>query len=103
MSLPVVSVVVPTVDGREEHLDRLVRTYAATAEGCYELDLVVKRNYPTCGHGWQAGLEDIRGEYVHFTCDDIEPHPGWALPAMECVDRGFLPRPHVYRPQGAPQ
>jgi hypothetical protein len=105
VSLPVVTVVIPTVDGREDHFDRCWQAYTRLADGAYELDLVIERNHPTCGHGWQAGLEraSARSDYFHFTCDDIEPRPGWAGPAMEACDQGFLPAPQVFNPDGVPQ
>ncbi len=105
MSIPVVTVVIPTVDGREEHFERCWRAYTDCVVGAYELDLIIERNHPTCGHAWQAGLERIstHSQYVHFTCDDIEPRPGWSDQAIEAVERGFLPAPQVYGPQGQPQ
>lgn len=103
VSLPVISVICPTIDGREEFIENCTAKYAACAEGRYELDLVIEKNHPTCGHGWQAGLPRARGQYLHFTCDDIEPRPGWAGPAIECVQRGFLPAPQVYNLAGVPQ
>ncbi len=84
-------------------MEHCISKYAEYAPGNYELDLVVEHNHPTCGHGWQAALPRIQGQYVHFTCDDIEPHPGWAQPAIEATDKGFLPAPQVYSQDGAPQ
>lgn len=59
--LPLISVIVPTVDGREDHLERCVRTYTELAAGNYELQLIIERNHPTCGLGWQAGSEKAEG------------------------------------------
>ncbi len=97
MSLPVISVIIPTVDGRESDYYRCVRAYRMHAEGQYELDLIVERNQPTCGWGWQAGSERIRAdsEYVHLTCDDIEPQSGWAAPAIKALEQHYLPAPRV--------
>jgi hypothetical protein len=103
VSLPRVTVIVPTIDGRQDHMARCTAAYFNCAHGSYELDFIVMHNFPTCGHGWQAGLSSVQGQYVHFTCDDIEPRPGWAQPAIEAVERGFLPAPQVYDPQGTPQ
>ena len=103
VSLPFISVIVPTIDGREEHLERCLRAYAEHSEGSYKLDLVLAVNEPTCGWGWQKGCEKAKGDYLHFTDDDIEPHAGWAEPAIECVQRGFIPAPQVFGPQGDPQ
>jgi hypothetical protein len=106
MSLPVISVLVPTVDGREDHLNRCAAAYQAHARGEYTLDLVVVLNAPSCGWGWQRAAERMRpdSEYVHFTCDDIEPLPGWAAPAIAALDTGFHPAPRVLNGStGAPE
>jgi hypothetical protein len=105
VSLPVISVIIPTVDGREDHFERCWQAYRDCAGGAYELNLIIERNHPTCGAAWQAGLDraSTRARYFHFTCDDIEPHPGWAQPAVEAADLGFLPAPQVYAPDGYPQ
>lgn len=103
MTLPVVSVIVPTVPGREDHLERCVTAYAAFAPGNYVLDLIIERGHPAVGVAWQAGAEKARGEYVHLTNDDIEPWPGWHAPAIEAVERGHLPAPQVLGPAGEPQ
>ena len=103
VSLPLISVIVPTVPGREDHLRRCVAAYASQAPGGYELDLIVEHDHATVGLGWQAGAEKARGEWLHLTNDDIEPHPGWHGPAIEAVERGHLPAPQVCDPDGMPQ
>jgi len=106
MSLPLISVLVPTIDGREEHFERCRAAYEGNAAGEYELDLVVARNEPTCGWGWQSAAERMHPSsgYVHFTCDDIEPLAGWAAPAMGALDRRWLPAPRILNAQtGAPE
>jgi hypothetical protein len=103
MSLPRISVIVPTVAGREDHLDRCVFSYNLHAAGQYELELVVENDRATCGLGWQLGVDRATGDYLHFTCDDIEPRPGWAVPAIEAIEAGFIPAPQVYGADGVPQ
>lgn len=105
VSLPVITVVIPTVDGREEHFERAWRSYTLLAEDSYELDLIIERNHATCGLAWQAGLgrRSIHSQYVHLTADDIEPWSGWHAPAIAAADQGFLPAPQVYDPSGYPQ
>ena len=103
MSLPVISVIIPTVAGREEYLERCVAAYTAHAQGAYVLDLIIEHDHPSCGVGWQAGLDRARGEYIHLSDDDIEPRPGWHAPAIEAVECGFLPAPQVCDPNGHPQ
>lgn len=103
VTLPVISVIVPTVAGREDHLARCATAYRDHAPGAYELDLIAEHDHPTCGAGWQAGLARAHGDYIHLTCDDIEPLPGWHAPAIEAADTGFLPAPQVCDPAGEPQ
>ena len=103
MSLPRISVIVPTVDGREDHLERCTGAYIRHAEGSYELELIIERNHRSCGLGWQSGAEKSTGDYIHLTDDDIEPHHGWADPAIEAVARGAVPAPQVFDPAGVPQ
>jgi hypothetical protein len=99
----VISVIIPTVEGREKYLENCIRAYTAHAEGGYELDLIVEHDHPSCGAGWQAGLERAKGEYIHLSDDDIEPRAGWHAPAIEAVSFGFLPAPQVCDPNGYPQ
>lgn len=103
MNLPKISVIVPTITGREDHLARCLASYRDLAAYGYELELIVEHEHPSCGAGWQAGLEKATGDFIHLTNDDIEPRPGWHLAAIEAVEGGFLPAPQVYDPNGYPQ
>lgn len=93
--LPAISVIIPTIEGREEHLDRCITGYQLHSRGSYHLELIVENDHPTCGAGWQAGAERATADYLHFTCDDIVPQAGWADPAVETLAQGFLPAPRV--------
>lgn len=97
-----VSVIIPTVDGREDHYARCKAAYKQNTAGC-DLEVVTERNHATCGLGWQAGAERATGDYLHFTCDDIEAAPGWAQPAVDALEKGFQPAPRVTDPSGTPQ
>ncbi len=101
--VPLISVVIPTVPGRERYLGQAVAAYAAQAPGNYRLDLIVERGHNSVGAAWQAGADKAAGEYLHLTNDDCEPHPGWHTAALEAVERGFLPAPQVFGPLGQPQ
>lgn len=94
-----VDIVVPTVAGREESLARCIESYERHTEGA---NLIVVRDEPTCGLAWREGLTRSRAPYVHLTCDDIELRgPGWFEACGAVVDRGYLPCPVVYRPDGS--
>lgn len=103
VSLPLISVIIPTVQGREDYLEKCIGAYETHSGGAYQLDLIVEHDHPSCGAGWQAGLARAKGEYIHLSDDDIEPHPGWHAPAIEAVSLGFLPAPLVCAPNGYPQ
>lgn len=103
MTLPVISVIIPTIPGREDYLAKCVAAYTACADGNYDLDLIIEHEHPSCGAGWQAGLARAGGQYIHLSDDDIVPEPGWHSPAIETVKLGLLPAPLVCDPNGYPQ
>lgn len=107
-----ISVVIPTIDGREEHLVRCVESYERTlasyddAGGRFEL--IVATGFPTCGIAWQWGADRAKGDYLHLTADDIEAKPGWWQAALQLVDppsghKPALPAPLVFHPDGEVQ
>jgi Glycosyl transferase family 2 len=93
-----ISVVVPTIVGREDHYARCVAAYERTLGD--QLQLITMRDFPTCGEAWNAGAEQATGEYLHFSADDLEPHDGWLEPAIQAVRRGYLPAPRIVNPDG---
>lgn len=98
-----VSVVIPTVTGREQSLARCQAAYLATVPTWLQLELLVELDRPTCGEAWARGAERATGDYLHFTADDLEPHPGWWEPAIAAADGSVLPAPVVYWPDGRVQ
>lgn len=96
-----IAVVIPTVKGREDHLDRCIRAYREHTD---DLRIYIEYDHPSCGSAWQAGAKRAAGhDYLHLTADDLEPHEGWASPAIEAVDAGFIPAPLVFEPDGSLQ
>jgi hypothetical protein len=92
-----ISIIVPTVDGREDHLERCLDAYKATTE---DYEIIVYRNRPACGIAWQEGAEVFKGDYLHFTADDLEPHEGWAEAAMRSADDDIIPLDTLYNQHG---
>src|SRR4030095_9075877 len=95
-----ISIIIPTVKGREFSLDRCIKGYQETFD---DIEILVYPNDGnTCGTAWLKGAAEASGDYLHWTADDIVPHPGWAEAAMDCVDGGDIPAATVYgMPDGA--
>lgn len=93
--------VIPTVRGREDSLERCIASYEEnTAPGV--LNFIVVHDEPTCGKAWIKGLETSNAPYVHLTADDLEmTSPTWGAVCMETVDEGLLPCPIIRRPDGS--
>lgn len=102
MSAPTLSIVLPTIRGREHWLERTAASYARLTDVDYEL--LVEHDHPGCGPAWQAGGERARGRYLFMAADDLEPAcHGWERAAMAACDRGVLPAPRIYHSDGSLQ
>lgn len=98
----IVSVVIPTINGREESLQRTISSY----EGCRvdeELVFLVIHGKPTCGIAWNEGVSIATGDYIHLTADDIEAHKGWLQAGITSLDRGELPAARILHSDGSLQ
>ena len=95
-----ISVVCPTVTGREGYLRDCEAAYARTTE---DYEFIAVKDPGPCGVGWNIGAEKATGDYIHFTADDLNPHDGWWEAAKEVIDRGQVPSPVVYWPDGRVQ
>lgn len=90
-----ISVIIPTIKGREKHLDRAITAYTRTTK---DFELIVVNDKPTCGVAWNEGLRTARGKYLHLSADDLVPHEGWWEAAIECCESGSLPCPLILNP-----
>ena len=93
-----ISIVIPTVDGREEHLERCINSYENNTFSDYEL--IVVHNQKTCGEAWDLGSNDAKGDFIHFTADDLECHKGWDIAAKVATAINAMPHPRCYRVDG---
>lgn len=96
-------VIVPTIDGREKSLFRCLDTYK-TRTPKHEVEMMVLRNYDTCGIAWGVGMELAKHkdfDYIQLSADDLEPHEGWAEPAIAMIESGKLPAPKILNPDGS--
>lgn len=96
-----ISVVIPTITGREEWVAKCEAAYRATSPP--DTEYIVVKDEPSCGHAWQKGYEQSRGEYVHFTADDITPHEDWWREAVAAASSGRVPIAWVEAPNGTRQ
>lgn len=95
-----ISVIVPTIKGREHWLERCLDSYAATTR---DYELIVVPDFPTCNSAWNDGIKRSVGDVIHLSADDLEPHPGWQEAGMEYIDKGYLPCPRVLNTDGTIQ
>lgn len=89
------SIVIPTMAGREESLERCINAYEKTTT--IEHEIIVVSGKPTWPHACNEGYDKSVGEIVHFTADDLEPLAGWhdeIIPWM--TEHDELPAPKVY-------
>jgi hypothetical protein len=98
----VISVVIPTITGREHWLERCVNAYTRTLGGARH-ELIVVKDRKACGIAWNEGIGQATGYYIHLTADDIEPEPGWWEAAVASVDRGELPSARILNTDGTLQ
>jgi hypothetical protein len=68
------SVVIPTITGRELNLANTREAYAITAP---DAEIIVVKDKPNWPAACNEGYRRSKGDIVHFTADDLEPLPGW--------------------------
>jgi glycosyltransferase involved in cell wall biosynthesis len=96
----VISIVVPTIDRREDSLARCIASYQQHTD---DYEIIVVRNAPNCGVVWQWAAEHSTGDYIAFSADDLEAHEGWWQEAVVMIDQGALPAPVIYNADGSIQ
>ena len=88
-----ISIIIPTVTGREDHYERCLAAYQdRTAAGS---EIITETDHATVGLAWQAGAERATGDYIHFSSDDLEAMDGWDVAAVQASDAGIVPAPRV--------
>ena len=89
------SVIMPTISGREESCAWMVAAYRERTPGV-ELEIVNPKDYPSWPAGCNAGQLLATGDVLHFAADDLEPLPGWSEPMLRCVAAGEIPAPQLW-------
>ena len=68
-----ISIICPTISGREHWLERCRVSYLETTQMEYEF--IILDDFPSCNAAWNVGIREAKGDYLHLTADDIEAHP----------------------------
>jgi len=90
----VLSVIIPTLTGREASLRRCCDAYLAT--GPWDMELIIVHDKASWPEACNVGRRKARGDRLHFTADDLEPLPGWWREALPWLDEhDELPAPRV--------
>jgi glycosyltransferase involved in cell wall biosynthesis len=96
LSAQVLTVVVPTLSGREDSLARGIASYEDTLAGV-EHEIIVIKDRPTWPAACNEGYEKSKGDVILFTSDDLEAMPGWWEHARDhLAAHDELPAPRVY-------
>jgi hypothetical protein len=84
------SVVCPTIPGREPELARTVNAYERLTP--VEIEWIIERGHDNCGTAWNAGAAKATGEILHMGADDGEPETDqWFPAAMSVIEQGGVP------------
>jgi glycosyltransferase involved in cell wall biosynthesis len=101
--MPSLTVVIPTISGREESLARAIASYEDTLQGGPSYEIIQIKDWPTWPSACNEGYKRSKGDILHFTADDLEALPGWwERPLEHLAEYNELPAPRVYdyRPDG---
>lgn len=94
--MTLISIIVPTITGREETLARCVESYERTLDGA-RYEIVVVKDEPNWPTACNEGFRQSKGDVLHFTADDLEALEGWHLEALLHLSvHDELPAPAVY-------
>ena len=99
--MPEITVVLPTITGREESLQRTIDSYDRTLEG-EDYDIVVITDAPTWPEGCNEGYYKSDSPYILFGADDLDAEPGWYWFGREALIQRpeELPAPRIYDNHG---
>lgn len=98
-----ISVLIPTVTGREDTLARAIDAYNTRSTG-FEIEIITVLDYPTWPAGCNAARKLATGDIIHYSADDLEPLEGWANAMMSALNQGFIPGAQLwdYKKEGPP-
>jgi len=99
--MPELTVVVPTITGREESLQQTLDSYDVTLGG-KDHDIVIIQDAPTWPEACNEGYHKSDSQYYLFGADDLDAEPGWwEAGKAALLERPMeLPAPRVYDNHG---
>ena len=84
------SIVIPTIPGREVELARTMEVYGELTAA--PIEWVIEYDHSTCGAGWNAGALRATGDFLHLGADDLEPVTAeWWPAALQTLNAGCVP------------
>ena len=89
-----ISVVLPTIEGREDTLARAIASYEDTLTAVPH-EILIIQDAPTWPSACNLGFEKAEGDVIHFSADDLEALPGWHTEVRGVLDADELPAPKV--------
>ena len=89
-----ISIVIPTISGREESLERTLKSYVEHTKVKYEL--IVIQNAPTWPDACNLGYEQAKGKVILFGADDLDATKGWHRDVLKFFrSNDELPAPYI--------
>ena len=96
-----VSIVIPTIKGREDLFDQTIAAYRASKPESVDFEFIKMTGYGSIGEAWQAGALRASGQFTHLTADDVSPHDGWLDAAINATNRNEWPCPRILNADGS--
>jgi hypothetical protein len=96
---PRIEAVIPTIPGREQSLGRLIDSLEE-----HGLDWVIVEESPSCGEGWELGLDRTTADFVLLASDDFVL-VDWSARkvVLDRADATQVVCPVIYEPDGTLQ
>lgn len=84
------SIVVPSIAGRETDLASTLLTYERLTPS--SIEWIIEYHHANCGAAWNAGVAKATGDFVLIAADDLEPETAaWLPAALRTVEKCRVP------------
>jgi len=97
---PFITVVIPTITGREHWLTKCSNSYHMTTGSIY-IQKIILKDRPSCAVAWNEGIAEAKAPFIHLSADDLVAHPGWWQAAETATD--YVPAPMILNTDGSLQ